>query len=161
MSDFDEAVIQRIKQLEREVERLQRWEQPVGKWQSYTVSWSAEYTNPAIGNGTLIGRYTQIGKTVMGSIYLKCGSTTTFGSGTWRFSLPKISASSNMPFMGHFAILDNGTCFYVGAILIDNGFAYFEKVRRDGDGNGAFSSTLPHVWAVNDELQIAFTYETA
>ena len=26
MSDFDEAVIQRIKQLEREVERLQRWE---------------------------------------------------------------------------------------------------------------------------------------
>ncbi len=30
MSDFDEAVIQRIKQLEREVERLQRWERPIG-----------------------------------------------------------------------------------------------------------------------------------
>ena len=29
MSDFDEAVIQRIKQLEREVERLQRWERPI------------------------------------------------------------------------------------------------------------------------------------
>ena len=29
MSDFDEAVIQRIKQLEREVERLQKWERPV------------------------------------------------------------------------------------------------------------------------------------
>ena len=28
MSDFDEAIIQRIKQLEREVERLQRWERP-------------------------------------------------------------------------------------------------------------------------------------
>ena len=26
MSEFDEAVIQRIKQLEREVERLKRWE---------------------------------------------------------------------------------------------------------------------------------------
>ena len=30
MSDFDEAIIQRIKQLEREVERLQRWERPTG-----------------------------------------------------------------------------------------------------------------------------------
>ena len=28
MSDFDEAVIQRIKRLEREIERLQRWERP-------------------------------------------------------------------------------------------------------------------------------------
>ena len=161
MSSFEDAIIQRIRSLEREVERLQRWEQPVGNWQAYTVSWTATTTNPSIGNGTLVGRYTQIGKTIMGNILLICGSTTTFGSGNWRFSLPKISASSNMPFMGHFAILDSGTCFYVGTILIDNGCAYFEKVRRDGDGYGAFSSTLPHVWAVNDELQIAFTYETA
>ena len=29
MSDFDEAVIQRIRSLEREVERLQRWERPI------------------------------------------------------------------------------------------------------------------------------------
>ena len=161
MSAFEDAVIQRIKQLEREVERLQRWEQPVENWQSYTVSWTADTTNPSIGNGTLTGRYAQIGKTIMGNIFIKMGSTTTFGSGYWRFSLPKNSASSNMQYMGHFAILDSGTCFYVGAILINNGVAYFEQVRRDGDGYGAFSSTLPHVWAVNDELQIAFTYETA
>ena len=62
MSAFEDAVIQRIKQLEREVERLQRWEQPVGKWQSHTVSWTAATTNPAIGNGTLVGRYIVIGK---------------------------------------------------------------------------------------------------
>ena len=30
MSNFEDAVIQRIKQLEREVERLQRWERPIG-----------------------------------------------------------------------------------------------------------------------------------
>ena len=29
MSAFEDAVIQRIKQLEREVERLKRWERPV------------------------------------------------------------------------------------------------------------------------------------
>ncbi len=31
MSSFEEAVIQRINQLEREVERLQRWERPIGR----------------------------------------------------------------------------------------------------------------------------------
>ena len=30
MSAFEEAIIQRIKQLEREVERLQKWERPIG-----------------------------------------------------------------------------------------------------------------------------------
>ena len=30
MSSFEDAIIQRIKQLEREVERLQRWERPIG-----------------------------------------------------------------------------------------------------------------------------------
>ena len=161
MSSFEDAIIQRIRSLEREVERLQRWEQPVGNWQAYTVSWTATTTNPSIGNGTLVGRYTQIGKTIMGNILLICGSTTTFGSGYWIFSLPKVSASSNTPYLGNFAILDYGTRFYVGTILIDNGCAYFRVVFRDEDGYGAFSSTLPHVWAVNDKLQIAFTYETA
>ena len=59
-----------------------------GTWQSYTVSWTAATTNPSIGNGTLSGRYTQIGKTVIGSISLTMGSTTTYGTGAWSFSLP-------------------------------------------------------------------------
>ena len=160
MSAFEDAVIQRIKQLEREVERLQRWEQPVGKWQSYTVSWSAEYTNPAIGNGTLIGRYTQIGKTVMGSIYLKCGSTTTYGSGAWFFRLPKTVANSGTPYLGTFTILDIGYTFYSGAVNIFPGTVISNFVR-DNDGNGILSSTTPHTWAVNDELKVAFTYETS
>ena len=160
MSDFDEAVIQRIKQLEREVERLQRWEQPVGKWQFYTVSWTAGTTNPAIGNGTLIGRYTQIGKTVMGSIYLKCGSTTTYGSGAWLFGLPKTVANSGTPYLGTFTILDIGYIFYSGAVNIYPGIVISNFVR-DNDGSGILSSTTPHTWAVNDELKVAFTYETS
>ena len=160
MSEFDEAVIQRIKQLEREVERLQRWEQPVGKWQSYTVSWTATTTNPSIGNGTLIGRYTQIGKTVMGSIYLKCGSTTTYGSGAWFFSLPKTVANSGAPYLGTFIILDIGHIFYSGAVNIFPGTVINGFIRAN-DGNGILSSTAPHTWAVNDELRVAFTYETS
>ena len=160
MSEFDEAVIQRIKQLEREVERLQRWEQPVGKWQSYTVSWTAESTNPAIGNGTLIGRYTQIGKTVMGSIYLICGSTTTYGSGAWSFGLPKTVANSGIPYLGTFTTLDIGHHFYSGAVNIYPGIVISNFIR-DNDGSGVLWSQGPHTWAVNDELKVAFTYETS
>ena len=162
MSAFEDAVIQRIKQLEREVERLQRWEQPVGKWQSYTVSWTAESTNPAIGNGTLIGRYTQIGKTVMGSIYLKCGSTTTYGSGAWFFGLPKTVANNGMYYQGLFAIEDYGTNIYIGNIQIAPNSNFLQySFYRDAIYNSILSASSPHVWAVNDELRISFTYEVA
>ena len=44
MSSFEDAVIQRIKQLEREVERLQRWERPTGDgldgWIYDTDTWT-------------------------------------------------------------------------------------------------------------------------
>lgn len=160
MSDFDEKLIERLKRLEREVERLQVKEQPVGAWQSYTVSWTAATTNPSIGNGTLSGRYVQIGKTVMGSICLKCGSTTTYGSGAWLFGLPKTVANSGTPYLGTFTILDIGYIFYSGAVNIFPG-TVISNFIRDNDGNGILSSTTPHTWAVNDELKVAFTYETS
>ena len=157
MSEFDEAVIQRIKQLEREVERLQRWEQPVGKWQSYTVSWTAGITNPAIGNGTLIVRYIQIGKTVMGTILLAPGSTTTYGSGVWYFSLPKTIASGAF-LTGNWAAYDNDTIkFYVGILRAYGSESKITQFIRDA-GVYWLDATTPHTWANGDSLRISFTY---
>ena len=58
----------------------------VSVWTAYTPTWTAATTNPSIGNGTLAGRYTQIGKTCVLVIGLTAGSTTTYGSGNWSFS---------------------------------------------------------------------------
>jgi len=166
MSDFDEAIIQRIRQLEREVERLQRWEQPVGKWQSYTVSWTAATTNPAIGNGTLTGRYIVIGKLCTYVLGLVMGSTTTYGSGNWAFSLP-INAVNTA-----------GINFYGVAHLRKVGTANYERIAQispslstsvinlfidptPGSNSANLSETVPFTWGKDDALGFEITYEVA
>ena len=48
-------------------------------------------TNPSIGNGVLTGRYLRLGKTIICTIVMQMGSTTTYGSGTWTITLPVAS----------------------------------------------------------------------
>ena len=161
MSNFDEKLIERLKRLEREVERLQVKEQPVGAWQSYTVSWTAATTNPSIGNGTLAGRYVQIGKTVICSIALVMGSTTTYGSGNWSLSLPKTVASVSVRYIGQFTIYNaspGGN--YAGSAVVGSNQSAITLFVRDQGGSG-LNSTTPHTWASGDELFLTVVYETA
>ena len=160
MSAFEDAVIQRIKQLEREVERLQRWEQPVENWQSYTVSWTASTTNPAIGNGTLNGKYVQIGKIVTCNILMVPGSNTTFGSGNWSFSLPK-TVASNAFLTGNWVVVDASPLkFYVGILRAYGSESKITQFIRDA-GLYWLADITPHTWADGDSLRISFTYEVA
>lgn len=61
-----------------------------GTWTVYTPTWDAvSGTNPAIGNGTISGKFMQLSKTLHITIQLVAGSTTTYGtSANWQFSLP-------------------------------------------------------------------------
>src|SRR5206468_4275165 len=65
-----------------------------GAWTSYTPAWTASTTNPVVNNGTLNGRYLKIGRTVHNVIDLTTGSTTTYGSGTYAFSMAATAASA-------------------------------------------------------------------
>lgn len=58
------------------------------RWQPYTPTWTSDGTAPSIGNGSIEGRYVQIGNLVICSIYLLAGSTTSFGTGNYSLSLP-------------------------------------------------------------------------
>lgn len=62
-------------------------------WQTYTPSWTASVTNPALGNGALTGSYTKVGHSCHVVIMLTIGSTTNKGSGTYKFSLPVTAAT--------------------------------------------------------------------
>ena len=64
-----------------------------GAWQSYTPTWTASTTNPSIGNGSIVGRYLQIGKTCWFRAYLQFGTTTTAGSGNYSVGLPVASVT--------------------------------------------------------------------
>ena len=57
-------------------------------WKTWTPVWTANTTNPTLGNGSLTGSYWKVGKTVHVTISLQIGSTTTLGSGAMFFTLP-------------------------------------------------------------------------
>ena len=123
MSDFDEAIIQRIKQLEREVERLQRWEHPkLGQWTSFTPT----YTGWTSGTVTGIFKYSVIGNIVFLLIDMTAGtSNSTFAD----IDLP-VNADLTASYGGALGMaMDNGvvlsvaTKWYIGGTAQEIAFA--------------------------------------
>lgn len=128
-------------------------------WTSYTPTWTASTSNPTLGNGTLTGSYVQIGKTVTAQVTLTFGSTTTLGSGVYRWSLPVTAASKR--FVGSGWALRSGSAFEAWPVSNIDPFAAI----RTGDmsiinaGGGLSSTTRP--WANGDIFAIEITYEVA
>ncbi|WP_327132020.1 hypothetical protein OG311_13600 [Streptomyces sp. NBC_01343] len=57
-------------------------------WTAYTPVWSASGTAVSLGNGTVTGQYMQVGSMVWVKIVFTAGSSTTYGTGFWRLTLP-------------------------------------------------------------------------
>lgn len=125
---------------------------------SYTPSWTGATDNPAIGDGTLSGRYMKVGKMVHVWVRMLAGSTTTFGTGAWFFSLPFAPATFGTQ-VGSIRVLDSGTAFRTGvAQTLSDGTA---RVQATIDSDTAsIDSGRPMTWASGDELYISITYLT-
>jgi hypothetical protein len=110
-----------------------------GDWISYTPSWTASVTNPAIGNGTILGGYFRIGNWVTFYAQIQAGSTTTFGSGQYRVSLP-VAANSSI------------WSFNIRCQLVDTGVSWYQNFYGTGSPSSlsssfeAFNSTSNAVW---------------
>lgn len=76
-------------------------------WTSYTPTVTTSGSAFSLGNGTIAGSYTQIGKTTFGRIVLTIGSTTSIGSGNYSFSLPVASRALSGS-LSFYTILGNG-----------------------------------------------------
>jgi hypothetical protein len=133
-------------------------------WETYTPTWTAATTNPAIGNGFIAGRYVQIQKLVHAQIAITMGSTTTYGSGVYYFGLPITSKSAYY----NFAALGVGTVFdvstanaYVVSANYQTGATGYVSLRFTGGGNGDVTNTAPYTFATNDIITLNVTYEAA
>jgi len=127
----------------------------------YTPTWTASSANPALGDGSITGRFHRRGQLVTVSIDLAMGSTTTFGTGTWSFSLPTLLPSSieggNGVAVGVARLYDNGTNIRVGVVSIDTG-----KIIVEADSaTGLTSPTVPFTWANGDRLTMQLAYYIA
>ena len=126
-------------------------------WTTYTPAWTASTTNPAIGNGTITGRYQRVGKTVSFWAYINCGSTTTYGSGNYRLTIPVAPAWTHIGGLSGF-FLRSTTSYPLGAAVQSSG-----AVTRLWFGSGAaeWSPTVPATLAAGDFVVIGGTYEAA
>lgn len=125
---------------------------------AYTPAWTATGTAPALGNGTLSGSYYQIGKLVVCRIALTMGSTTTFGTGTYLFSLP----------VNQVASIHTGTVYAndLSAVAVYFGFALYNAASTilcgtPAQPSPAYTPTVPFTWASGDDLRIDYIYEAA
>jgi|GEM_PF-1936601 hypothetical protein len=137
-----------------------------GQWQAYTPTWTGASINPSVGNGTLSGRYAVFGTVCVYTLGLYCGSTTTFGSGNWSFSLP--IAAVNTPginFYGISHMRKSGTGNYertaqIAPSVSTNTISLFIDPTPGSNLNN-LNSTAPFTWGQGDALGFEITYEIA
>jgi len=130
----------------------------IGESLSFTPVWTCSGTAPAIGNGSLTGTYWRVQNLIYFRIILTAGSTTTFGTGNFRFNLP-IAVDSSLKNMD----------FYVQSI--DSGTAWFTNGYGEGASQGsstfftlftsagvAYSAAVPFTWTTNDSVIVVGAY---
>ncbi|MFF1348516.1 hypothetical protein ACFVZJ_21475 [Streptomyces sp. NPDC058322] len=133
-----------------------------GAWTPYTPAWTAATTNPALGNGTMIGRYLKIGRTVQFHVELTMGSTTTYGSGAWSLSLPFAAAAGAGTRVGLAHAV--GTIRAAGHTLVAPlaaNFQCFFPASGSVSNLSNAGATNPFTWAAGNGLRATLTYETA
>lgn len=141
--------------------QLRDFQNGFGAFTSYTPSWTAATTNPAIGNGTLVGAYTQVNKTVLWRAAITMGSTTTYGSGTWYITMPVAVSSAyaiaNFP-IGTWAANPGGARSN-GVVTVDatTSRAFFQV----GGSSTVVTATTPGTFANTNVLLLSGMYEAA
>jgi hypothetical protein len=138
--------------------------------QSYTPTWACvSGTNPVVGNGTITGNYTRKGRIVTLRILVTMGSTTTYGTGTWSFTLPVTPAGSlaNGCALGS-ALCGDASAGNYGAMVLwtpDATHLYlavqagnFAITTPPGGIALAVDATHPFTWASTDVLWLMTQY---
>jgi len=126
-------------------------------WQSWVPTW----TNLTVGNGTVVARYRQTGKTVDYMLTLTFGGTTSI-TGNVSVSIPVTSTTyGSFHTVAGGSANDSGTIVYpinhlltsttVGAVFALNASAVY----------GFVTSTVPFTWATGDILMLSGSYEAA
>jgi len=125
--------------------------------QTYAPTWTGSAVNPAIGNGTITGRYVQIGKMVWLRIKMLAGTTTTFGTGDWRFTLPVAAAAQDAG--------ATATFFDSSASAVYHGLARFNGSLLRAYTNASpavlVDPTNPFTWATADFCELDLVYEAS
>lgn len=128
---------------------------------AYTPTWGSSGTAPAIGNGTLSGRWRYVGEKLISVMFIMvAGSTTTFGTGGWTFSLPSpFTAAANWCIVT--GMTYGGTYFPSHGLSTTTLFYPYTATATADVRITAISATVPFAWANTNQLQIMTLVEVA
>lgn len=131
---------------------------------SYTPSWTATSVNPTLGDGTLTGSYKLQGSQCTVKIALNYGSTSSVGTGTWKFSLP-FTAKTGTTSVGSVVGASAANGWYTGSSVVGALIGDYADVRLNA-GNATladnfFSDSLGPTWANGDYVYAEITYDLA
>jgi hypothetical protein len=126
-------------------------------WQDWTPS----YSSVTVGNGTVVAKYCQIGKTIHFVWTLDIGSTTVIGNNITISAPVTASAYFNNGFVpiGNASAEDSGTSHSFGFVYFDESAT--NMLCRWNDGTGNSTSVFPITEAAGDHFAISGAYEAA
>jgi len=126
-------------------------------WKDYTPTWTTLASpQPNIGNGQLTGKYLRLGKTVFCRIGFNPGSTTSFGTGEWMFSLPFPATTF---FSGTVGGDHAGSHRVTGVALTRSPTFTNVSIQSHGSTTGYWSASNPFVWRSGDWFTLSIVYE--
>lgn len=125
-----------------------------GAWTTYTPTWTSTGTAPALGNGVIDGRYLQADRMVIYTGSLTMGTTTTYGTGAYRITLP-VSATTTTLNAGAALTLDSSAATAQTPAVAR--IADAPRLRFYGP-NGEVGATAPFTWATSDQLVWTILY---
>lgn len=131
-------------------------------WTDYSPSlaWTSSGTAPVLGNAVVVARYIQTGKLTIYTFRITFGTTSTYGTGTYSFSLPVNSQASRYAVgsaycrdasagsAGHFpatAVVD--TTVSASTLFVIN-------------VNALVGQTFPFTWTTSDYITATVAYES-
>ena len=127
---------------------------------TYTPTWAGG--SVAIGNGTITGKYHQIGKKVFLNIALVGGTTTNWGGATtWTFTVPVAAASDGVTYNGVVQALDASVGYHAGVCTLTPGASTLIITPSTAASAAAYQATVPFTWTTSDTLSLSLTYTAA
>ena len=136
-------------------------------WTTYTPILRASVTNPNLGNGSITGRYVNIGATIVGEIRIIAGTVGfSRGSGIYTVSLPTPGVIENFQPVGQVVMRDEGpgTNYFGTAIfnsaITDRVELYMHSQSSVFVEGVPVTQDTPFLFNSNDKILIQITYES-
>lgn len=140
-------------------------------WTSYTPVWTSSGTAPAIGNGTITGRYRRAANSdlIIAEIKMVLGTTSTVGTGVYSWSLPVAAKAASVDlsngsgsWLRSGTIRDPITCTMKTTTTIGAYHGPFANTATTINNRGGdMSATAPIVPGTGDTYVLSIAYDAA